>query len=338
MRTRPLLLPAALALLAIAATHVLAQTPAPTTPAAPATPTPASEVSVKSEEPSHSAATKAKDGKETLSVDFPDEDITNILRNVADLFELNIVIPPALQGKASIKLRDVTWRQIFTSVLTPVGYTYIEDGNIIKIVSNETLQQEPTQTDVFILNYARAADILPTLTSLVDGAAGGKIVADARSNSLVIPERPSRMNRIRPILAQLDRATDQVMMETKFIEVTDSDVKNVGVNWASLGAYNTGVLPSAQTDHNRTQTTSDGFTSNNGNNGTTTNGTTNTTTGTQTTGTNNTGNVSTLNGVVCTTLTTGTNGTASNTITSAVSSVVSNTITTALNNLASLTT
>src|SRR5262245_45233192 len=122
MRTRPLHLPCALALLAIAATHVLAQTPAPATPAAPATPTPTPEVTVKSEEShSTSTATKAKDGKETLSVDFPDEDITNILRNVADLFELNIVIPPALQGKASIKLRDVTWRQIFTSVLTPVG-------------------------------------------------------------------------------------------------------------------------------------------------------------------------------------------------------------------------
>jgi type IV pilus assembly protein PilQ len=259
MRTRTLLT-STLALLATAATHVSAQAPVPTTPAAPATPAPtpstapAPEVTVKSEEAPRATAPKAKDGKETLSVDFPDEDITNILRNVADLFELNIVIPPALQGKASIKLRDVTWRQIFISVLTPVGYTYIEDGNIIKIVSNESLQQEPTQTDVFILNYARAADILPTVTSLVDGAAGGKIVVDARSNSLVITERPSRMNRIRPIIEQLDRATDQVMIETKFIEVTDSDVKNIGVNWASLGAYNLGALPSAKNDRLRGRT------------------------------------------------------------------------------------
>src|SRR6476620_8373571 len=116
MRTRSLLL-SALALLATAAPHVLAQPAA--TPAAPATPAP--EVTVKTEEAVRPAAPKAKDGKETLSVDFPDEDIVNILRNVADLFELNIVIPPSLQGKASIKLRDVTWRQIFVSVLTPVG-------------------------------------------------------------------------------------------------------------------------------------------------------------------------------------------------------------------------
>src|SRR5450432_2483344 len=61
--------------------------------------------------------------KDTLSVDFPDEEIRTVLRNVADLFELNLVIPDTLQGKTSVKLRDVTWRQIFKVVLEPVGYT-----------------------------------------------------------------------------------------------------------------------------------------------------------------------------------------------------------------------
>ena len=56
------------------------------------------------------AATRTRDtsGYDTLSVDFPDEDIRNILRNVADLFELNLAMPDSLQGKTTIKLRDVT--------------------------------------------------------------------------------------------------------------------------------------------------------------------------------------------------------------------------------------
>src|SRR5271163_1302994 len=101
---------------------------------------PAPDVSVKDTSSSAPGATK---GKDTLSVDFPDEEIRNILRNVAELFDLNIVIPDTLQGKTSIKLHDVSWRQIFQVVLTPVGYTFVEDGNIIKIVSNESLTQEP---------------------------------------------------------------------------------------------------------------------------------------------------------------------------------------------------
>ncbi|HEX2852083.1 MAG TPA: secretin N-terminal domain-containing protein [Opitutaceae bacterium] len=338
MRTRSILLTSALLATAFGS-QVIAQTPA--TPAAEPAPTaPAqSDVVVKAEEASQNVATKSKDstGKDTLSVDFPDEDIRNILRNVADLFELNLVMPEALQGKTTIKLRDVTWRQIFQSVLTPVGYTYIEDGNIIKIVSNDSLLQEPTSTDVFILNYARASDILPTITSLVDSAAGGKIVVDARSNSLVITERPSRMNRIRPIIEQLDRATDQVMIETKFIEVTDSDVKNVGINWASLGGYNMGVLPRAQTDRTRLRESGDGFTNNITNEGLTNANNSTSTQGLQQNGTNNSGNITSTNGVPTTTLTTGTTGSSSNTVTSTISNAVANTITNTLDQLTSLT-
>lgn len=294
-----------------------------------------------------SAATKGKDasGRDTLSVDFPDEDIRNILRNVADLFELNIIMPDTLQGKTTIKLRDVTWRQIFESVLQPVGYTYKEEGNIIKIISNESLAQEPTSTDVFIINYARAADILTTVTSLVDAASGGKIVVDARSNSLVITERPSRMNRIRPIIEQLDRATDQVMIESKFIEVTDSDVKNLGVNWSSLANYQiaAGSLTGNLT-RSRDQTASGGFTQNNATTATNTRGTNNadttTNTAAQNAGATNTASVTATNGVTTATSTTGNTGgitnTATNTITSGTTNDGTSGFNNALTNLASL--
>jgi type IV pilus assembly protein PilQ len=246
--------PAAPAAMAPAA----APTDAATAPAA----TPAADAAI--QDADKGIATKAKDaaGKETLSVDFPDEDIRTILRNVADLFELNIIIPESLQGKTSIKLRDVTWRQIFQNVLAPVGFTYVEDGNIIKIVSNDSLQQEPVSTEVFVLSYAKASDVKPSIDGLVDGAVGGKILVDARSNSLIITERPSRMNRIRPVLEQLDRATDQVMIETKFIEVTDRDIRDLGVNWASLSAYNVSAGPFTQnydTANSKTDTVTSGL-------------------------------------------------------------------------------
>lgn len=224
-------------------------------PAAPEMPA-ASAVTVQGAEPSGAGMSRHQD---TLSVDFPDEDIRTILRNVADLFELNLVVPDTLQGKTSIKLRDVTWRQIFDVVLTPVGYTFIEEGSIIKVVSRESLLQEPVSTEVFILNYARASEVLPIVSSLVDAAAGGKIAVDGRSNALVITERPSQMGKIRPIIEQLDKATAQVMIESKFIEVTDRDVKNIGVNWSSLGGFRVGVGGISQTfERNRGQDFSSG--------------------------------------------------------------------------------
>lgn len=191
--------------------------------------------------------------KETLSVDFPNAEIRTILRNIADLFDLNLVIPETLEGRASLKLRDVTWKQIFDVLLSPVGFTYVTDGNIIKIVSVESLNVEPAETRIFILNYARAADIAPTVTSMIEPAKGGKLQVETRSNALVVTERPKRLEKVDEIIKKLDRATDQVMIETKFVEVTDRDIKNIGVNWASLNGYNLTAGPFNR-EYNRERT------------------------------------------------------------------------------------
>jgi type II secretory pathway component GspD/PulD (secretin) len=301
MSTRTLLT----ALLATALTlPALAQETAPPAQPAAESADPAA-VTVQGAEPAAGSVSRDRD---TLSVDFPDEDIKTILRNVADLFELNLVVPDTLTGKTSIKLRDVTWRQIFQVVLSPVGYTYIEEGNIIKIVSNESLQQEPAATEVFILNNAKAADIKPTVDGLVDAAGGGKIVIDNRSNALVITERPSRMNRIRVIVEQLDKATDQVMIESKFVEVTDRDVRNIGINWASLQGMTLGVSNINQVwTRSRTQDFTNGNSSNttgnsglqnsnsiNSNNSNSSNNTTNASSGTSGSTSNTTTSGSTL--------------------------------------------
>ncbi|HVS51894.1 MAG TPA: secretin N-terminal domain-containing protein [Opitutaceae bacterium] len=352
MRTLQLPSLAVAALLAASAVRGFAQAPAaenPPAPAAPAPEAPAPAAAPLADKPAAveapaasapvaapaAAPSKGKDaaGRDTLSVDFPDEDVRNILRNVADLFELNIIMPESLQGKTTIKLRDVTWRQIFQNVLDPVGYTYVEDGNIIKIVSKDTLNDEPVTTEVFLINYARAADILPTITSLVDPAKG-KIVVDGRSNSLVITERPTRMSRIRPIIEQLDRATDQVMIETKFVEVNNSDIKNIGVNWSSLGGYQLGAGNLAESlTRNRGQNGSDGSTTNNTNTVNNTNGTTNQ--NQQTNTSNNSNTITSTNGVPVATSTTGTTGTL--TSTGGVNATATNTVNDTLTLLNSLT-
>jgi len=181
--------------------------------------------------------------KDTLSVDFPDEDIRSILRNVADLFELNIVIPDSLQGKTSIKLRDVTWRQIFSVILTPVNYTFMEEGNIIKVVTLDSLAMEPVNTEVYILNYARAEEVLSSILPLVDSAAGGRVLVDKRINALIVSERNSKLVKINPVLKALDRVTEQVMIETKFINIDNTDVKNFGVQWETAQGSLAGRLP-----------------------------------------------------------------------------------------------
>ncbi|MCB1120068.1 MAG: hypothetical protein KJT03_00850 [Verrucomicrobiae bacterium] len=195
-----------------------------------------------------SGGTSLMQSDETITIDFPDEEIRSVLRNVADLYELNLVIPDTLVGRTSVKLRDVTWEQVFDVVLAPVGYTYLKDENIVKVISREELAMEPTDTRVFLINFARAEDIHKTIEPLVSPEVGGRVQVDVRSNALVITERPSRMEKIQEIIDRLDKPTDQIMIESKFIEASDRDLSNIGINWASLNGYGVQAGPFTQSD------------------------------------------------------------------------------------------
>ncbi len=266
MRTRPLLL-SALFVAAVLATARSQTTPAPTTPVAPATtttttapapaetpaavapapapvaaPAPAADQAViKDTEPVHASITakpNAAAGKDTLSVDFPDEDIRNVLRNVADLFELNLVMPDTLQGKTSIKLRDVTWRQIFEVVLKQVGYTFVEKDNIVKIVGIAELQGEPFGTKTFTFENVAAGKIKPLVDPMLtpkrdgDPAKGiqpqpaGTIVVNDLANELIVTDQSTVIARIGDMIKRLDSEPKQVVIETKFVEISKDDTKN----------------------------------------------------------------------------------------------------------------
>ena len=165
---------------------------------------------------------------------------------------------------------------------------------------------------------------------------------DARSNALIVNARPSHMSGIRELIEKLDRATDQVMIESKFVEVTDSDVKNVGVNWASLSGYKMGLGGGGANgafgaiDRTRGQTGSDGNNASNLTTTGTTGSTTNGTSGTQSSGSTNGVTVTSTNGTAVAVSTTGTNGAIANTATSATANGVSNDVTNSLNLLQTL--
>lgn len=197
--------------------------------------------------------------EDTISVDFPQEDVRTIIRNVADLYDLNVVIPDTLVGSVSIKLRNVTWRQVFDVILEPLNFAYVEDANIIRIRDRADLMSEPVDTRVFIINFSKAAEIRDSIRPLVNTEIGGGIQVDTRSNALIITERPSRMSNIQAIIDTLDRPTEQVMIESKFFEITGRDQRSLGVDWQSMAEYGARFGPLERTydrDSGRTTTRS----------------------------------------------------------------------------------
>ena len=79
----------------------------------------------------------SKDG-DTISVDFSDESRLAILRNVAELYKIEITFPSEFRdSRVSVKLRDVTWRQLVSEVLEGSGYDYIDKNSKVFVVRSD---------------------------------------------------------------------------------------------------------------------------------------------------------------------------------------------------------
>jgi type IV pilus assembly protein PilQ len=190
--------------------------------------------------------------EETFSIDFNEEEARAILRSIADLYRLNVVIPETLRGMVSIKLHDVTWQEAFRSVLEPLGFAYIQDGKIIKIKSRAEIETEPMETRVFALQFSSAADMAAALSPLVDAKNGGRVLADKRTNVVMVTERPTRMPQLQGVIERLDAAESQIMIETKIAEIVSTDDDKLGFDWSSFSSL-AGTLGNPQQTISGTQ-------------------------------------------------------------------------------------
>lgn len=168
-----------------------------------------------------------------VSVDFIDEDIKQVLRYVSELYDLNIVIPTALTGKVTIRLKDVAWQALLEAILSPLGCSYTENKGIIQIGSTETILFEPLQTKTFLLKFADAKTLVTELAEFVDKEKKECIMFNERTNMLIWTGYSKNLLRIESIINQLDKPETQVMIEAKFVEAHTNFSDDFGIKWPS---------------------------------------------------------------------------------------------------------
>jgi MSHA biogenesis protein MshL len=76
-----------------------------------------------------------------------DASIQDVLLAFSRESDLNVIINPELTGKVTIDLKRVTLKEALNAILTPLGWTYQIDGNLIKIMRPQM------ETRFFTLNY-----------------------------------------------------------------------------------------------------------------------------------------------------------------------------------------
>jgi type IV pilus assembly protein PilQ len=167
----------------------------------------------------------------TLSMRFKEADLPDVLRAIAKKIEKNIVVGPDVTGVVNIELKDVSWKQALDMILKIQGYDWVEEDGVIRVDTRENLLRTALKTEVVYINYDKAESMATILSSLLDPEAGGKIITDQRTNSLIITTTPQNLEEMKKVIASLDTPTAQVMIESQLIQIQRSEVENLGIHW-----------------------------------------------------------------------------------------------------------
>ncbi|MDT8070806.1 MAG: type IV pilus secretin PilQ [Terriglobia bacterium] len=198
---------------------------------------------------------------EPISVNLKDVDLKDFFRLIHDISGLNVVLDPNVHGSLTLVLDDVPWDQALDIVLKNNGLDRQLQGNVLRIATIDTMRREAEarraqaeaealavdkETVTRFLSYAHSKDVVPTIKKFL--SARGEVIADDRTNALIISDIPSVIPQIDRLLAQLDRKTQEVEIEARVVAATRNFARDIGMQlglgWGNGVSAAGGILSS----------------------------------------------------------------------------------------------
>lgn len=211
---------------------------------------------------------------EKLSLNFQSIEVRSLLQVIADFTNFNIVTSDTVTGTLTLRLKDVPWDQALQIIMDAKGLGMRKSGTVLWVAPKDEIDDrtkkdyeaalaiqklEPLRTQAFQMNYAKAVDMVTQLTASSGGAGSGtsnrflsergSAIAEPRTNQLFVTDTAAKLDEVRQLLATLDVAVRQVMIEARIVEASDTFGRSLGVrlggtdlraNRGGSGGYNLG--------------------------------------------------------------------------------------------------
>jgi len=206
-----------------------------------------------------------------VTFNFQDVPVRTVLQLIAEESNLNVVASDTVQGNVTLRLVNVPWDQALDIVLRAKGLDKRRDGGVIWVAPQPELakfeqdkedariaieERENLATDYIQINYHSAEAIFKALTEAKGignanagggGTGGGSqrengflskrgmIVADERTNTLMISDIPKKIAQMRELIAVIDRPVDQVLIEGRIVIASDTFARDLGAKFGIQG-------------------------------------------------------------------------------------------------------
>jgi len=205
--------------------------------------------------PTNTNCTTGRYTGEPFGMNFKDLDLKDFFRLIHEISGLNVVLDPSVKGSVTIVLDDVPWDQALAIVLDNNGLACTLQGNVLRIATLETMKTEaesrraqqdaqalavPKQTITRYLSYGHARDAATVVKKFL--SARGDVVADERSNALIVEDIPAVLPKVEELIKMLDRKTPEVEIEARVVASTRTFARDIGTQLgASFGSGNSAV-------------------------------------------------------------------------------------------------
>ncbi|MFH1062900.1 MAG: secretin N-terminal domain-containing protein [Candidatus Omnitrophota bacterium] len=176
------------------------------------------------------------ESEDLISLSFQDADINQAIKVLGDLTGTIIIPNEDLKGTISIvsmeKVKPDTVINVLESALMIRGFTVVKSGEALKIVPISDIKQSNVEvqigswpgfikdqdiviTQVMPLKYSSAIKIKNELQSLI--GKHGNILANERTNTIIITDSSSNIKRLATIISQVDRPLPAAMQVKTFV-------------------------------------------------------------------------------------------------------------------------
>jgi type IV pilus assembly protein PilQ len=189
-----------------------------------------------------------------VTFNFQDIPVRSVLQLIADVSNLNIVVADNVAGSLTLRLTNVPWDQALDIILDARNLDQRTNGNVIWIApaadiaarEQQLLQAlqdrkelEPLQTRIFEVSYATAQELKALLEESSSGQLDeggllsdrGSVSVDQRTNSLLVTDTPDRLAEIGALIEELDRAVEQVQIESRIVVANSDFSRDLGVRF-----------------------------------------------------------------------------------------------------------
>lgn len=169
--------------------------------------------------------------QQTVSVDFRDTPIEDVLRILARQANVDIIKSPKVEGTVTATLNDVPLGEALTNILEAHGYSYITTENMIRVMPTSDIVdvREKIVSRVYRITYADVKEVEAALRKFITEQ--GSISANPGTSNIIVTDTESKIKAIDSFIEEIDRITPQILVEAKIYDISSRVNFDLGVEW-----------------------------------------------------------------------------------------------------------